>query len=416
MSCIELLPASQLGDEIIRRWQDLRRFRPEFASPLLSPQMIRYAAQVRPGIELILVRQAGQIGAIIPFRRSGGSVASPVLDTFSDPEAWIAEPGVNINMVDILRQARLRSWRYRCWLADQRPLTDCAANQYPSHVIDISQGWQAYCQERRAAGTDIVQRMERSRRKLAKDCGEPYLVLERWPSPTLRSLLEWKDAWVRQKGLYNPIGAPWHMPLFELLLQQCPPSLSAFVSALCVKGEAIAGMFIVQEGDTGTCWLSGFNLSFARYSPGLVWHLEFLQQADRHGIRRLEMGHGNQPDKVRLGNMTFHVAEGEVSVFPAVSALRRRMVVAKRWFRESAATRPAYVLLQRTRQAWRKSSCSRREASRARALTSPSRPKAPLDVALPEPTVLDAPLLTSPSQLPAPLNVSFSEPTLLAPW
>lgn len=81
--------------------------------------MIRYAAQVRPGVELVLVQQAGQIIAIILFRRSGGSVASPVLDTSSDPEAWIAEPGVPIDLVDIVRQARLRSWRYRCWLADQ---------------------------------------------------------------------------------------------------------------------------------------------------------------------------------------------------------------------------------------------------------------------------------------------------------
>lgn len=258
--------------------------------------------------------------------------------------------------------------------------------------------------------------MERSRRKLAKDRGEPYLIVERWPSPTLQSLLEWKDVWVRQKGLYNPIGAPWHMPLFELLLQQPSRTLSAFVSTLCVKGEAIAGMFIVRDGDTGTCWLSGFNPSFACYSPGLVWHLEFLQQADRHNIRRLETGHGNQSDKVRLGNMTFHVAEGEVSVFPAVSALKRRMVVAKRWFRESAATRPAYVLLQRTRQAWRKSSCSRREASRPRVLTSPSRPRAPVNAALPEPTLFYEPTLNLPSRPTALLDVAFSESTLLAPW
>lgn len=349
---IDVLPASCMSPDLVTQWRMLRQQQPSLASPHLAPEFVQAVAEARGGVEVIVVSDNHGLAAIVPFYRHGHSVAQPLAGSFSDLEGCVIRPDFTLELPPIMRAAGLRQWQFRRWLAHQTAFSRYAAWVYKNPVVDLTEGWDSYCSNRRSSGTAIISSMEKKKRKFVREVGPLQFEFNTSDPAVLHQLLYWKSLWAKERGLYNPIGAEWHLPLLENLLGYHSGTFVAQLSGLYLGNRLIAGMFCLRDGDTGALWLSSFDPQLSRYSPGLLWFNEFLRNAPQHGLRRVEMGEGDERHKGQLANDAVAVAEGVACRWPLAAAFQRRWLQAKRWLRQSPRARPIYQWAQRTRAWW----------------------------------------------------------------
>jgi CelD/BcsL family acetyltransferase involved in cellulose biosynthesis len=91
------------------------------------------------------------------------------------------------------------------------------------------------------------------------------------------------------------------------------PSGRLRIYTLEVEGRIIAVNILVAAGDEVCGWNSGFDVEWGRYSPSLLLTLQALADAAERGEKRMSLGPGGTPYKLRMAD-----AEEEVGVLTVV--------------------------------------------------------------------------------------------------
>ncbi|MFD2349447.1 GNAT family N-acetyltransferase [Nonomuraea ferruginea] len=60
-------------------------------------------------------------------------------------------------------------------------------------------------------------------------------------------------------------------------------------------------------------WFPAYDTEYARYSPGIVHHMQMAEAAAKSGLHIIDMGKGGKEYKDWLKSGTLYVAEGRVS-------------------------------------------------------------------------------------------------------
>ena len=77
--------------------------------------------------------------------------------------------------------------------------------------------------------------------------------------------------------------------------------------------------------------IPAFNAAFAKYSPGVILHLELARHSKSHGVTHIELGRGENQMKTSLGSGSVPLALGAVDLNPLRALMR------KAWFRTRTA-------------------------------------------------------------------------------
>jgi len=370
---VEIFPGDALPGDLVAEWRKLRDGQPELATPFLAPEFIQCVAAARPGVQVMVVSDCQGLALVAPFYRQSRTTAGPVADTFSDIEGAIIRPGFRPNVTQLMRAARLTRWQFRRWLAHQTMFTQYAACQYGNPLIDLSNGWDAYYRERRAAGSELWKKTAQKKRRIERSIGEIRFDFHQKDFQQLELVLQWKRHWTDAKGIYNPIGEPWHRELLRNLLHCHTDRFGSGIASLFVNDQFIAGIFYVRDGARASLWISGFDPEFGAYTPGMVCYYELLRAAPEHGLFLFEEGCGDEFFKTRLSSKYELLAEGEISRWPGVSSVRRAWMRSKRWLRESPLMRPVYSLVQKARMARARASAAQLTAKHTCATESSDR-------------------------------------------
>ncbi|GIW94745.1 MAG: hypothetical protein KatS3mg110_2786 [Pirellulaceae bacterium] len=296
--------------EISQAWQELRSARPEYASPHVALEYVRMVAAVRPAVEIAVLRDAAGVAALLPFLRSKNGRAEPIAGTFSDLEGGVYRNDCRLRPRELLQRLGLRAWSYRRWLACQEPFARWAAGRLSNPIIDLREGWAAYYQQIRARRSEVIKRAEQKRRKIVRELGTVRFEPDLPDVGLLRQALAWKADWVRSKGMYNPIGEPWHGPLLETLIHYRRDTFRGRMACLFVGSRPVAVMVMIQDGPVAAFWFGAFCPELASFSPGLVCDYELLRSSADLGIERIELGCGTERYKQQLGNDSIPVVEG----------------------------------------------------------------------------------------------------------
>jgi len=72
----------------------------------------------------------------------------------------------------------------------------------------------------------------------------------------------------------------------------------------------------VRSGPELCSWVPAYHAALAKYSPGVVLHLELAKAAAGEGIRRIDLGRGENPMKLGLKSGASPVAIGSVERRP----------------------------------------------------------------------------------------------------
>jgi CelD/BcsL family acetyltransferase involved in cellulose biosynthesis len=316
---VRVVSAGSLERAELERWAETQGCAPSLASPYFSPEYTRLIARARPDVRVGLLEAADGPVGFFPFHPGRLGVGAPVGWPITDYHGVIAQEGVRVDVVALLRASGLTAWPFRHVPAAQTAFERFARARCDSAVIDISSGFEEYARQRREAGSHIVASLGQKERKLAREHG-PVSYVEHTPDPGMLDLLmEWKTRQYRRTGAINALGRRWVREVLRLAHGTQGEAFAGVLSLLCTDGRPVAMHLGIRSRTVLHSWFPTYDPTFARYSPGQILFLKMAESAPAPGIRAIDLGPGTGQHKAVMKNSGSPLLEGIAEV-PSLTA------------------------------------------------------------------------------------------------
>lgn len=332
---IHLVRPSELSPELVGVWEEILDHEPALDSPYFRPEFVQAVGAVRTDVEIGVLENHDRLLGFFPFQRSRWNVARPVGGRLSDFQALIVRSGTPWSVPELLRGCRLSAWQFDHLLTHQAPLRPFHAVVGESPYLDLSRGFEPYRIERREAGSSEPAQALRKHRKMRREIGPTHFVAHTEDESVFDQLLAWKSEQYRHTNLTDIFRYSWAVELIRGIWRSPRPGLSGMLSALYVSGRLVAIHFGMRAGPVLHWWFPVYNRDYSRYSPGLTLLTCLGQAAESLGIRRIDLGKGDEQYKRSFASGAVAVAEGAVDMRPLARPIRRTWRTMREWARSS---------------------------------------------------------------------------------
>lgn len=335
-----LIHGRELGGEVVAAWAALQESVPALDGPYFRPEYVQAVAAVRDDVEVAVLEDAGRPVAFFPFQRGPGGVGRPVGGRFSDFQAMIAPPDLRWSPEALVRACELRTFQYDHLLVAQEPFHPHHWAVTTSPYVDLSAGLEAYRAERRRAGSREIEQILYKLRKAERRLGPLRLEWHSADAAALETLLGWKSAQLRATGQPDHLRRPWVRRLLERILLSRSDGFAGVLSALWL-GDKLAAVHMGMRSRTVLhWWLPAYDRALGAFSPGQLSFLEIARAAADRGVRRVDLGKGEEAYKARLMSGAIAIAVGAVDLRPVAGPLSRGWYHTVEWTRRSPLRRP----------------------------------------------------------------------------
>ena len=144
---VTVVPAEQLTPDHVSAWSHLQRGNHALDSPFLTPEYTQLVASARQGVEVAVLKHAGETLGFFPYQRQRRGVAYPVGYPMCDFQAIIAAENTSVDVEDLMHQCRLRAWHFDHLIASQELFGPYHCVTASSPYIDLSGGFEKYQQD-----------------------------------------------------------------------------------------------------------------------------------------------------------------------------------------------------------------------------------------------------------------------------
>ncbi|MCT9076754.1 GNAT family N-acetyltransferase [Streptomyces fulvoviolaceus] len=313
---------------------------PELANPFLSPEFTLAVARCRRGVRIAVVREQGEPAAFFPFQRTAAGVGRAVGFGVSDAQGLVHRPGFVWDARELLRACGLALWEFDHLVEGQQPFEAEASGSFPSPVMDVDQGYEAYLSQLRAQSPKFTRTTLAKERRLGRDAEDVRYVYDERDPAALRTLMGWKSAQYRRTGRSDRFSQGWITGLVEQLFHTRSEPFAGLLSVLYADGKPIAAHFGLRTDRVLACWFPAYDPAYAKYSPGLILHLRMAEAAAAEGIAYLDLGRGQKEYKDSLKTRELNVSEGWVTRRHPVAVGHRARRAPVRALRNVVVSRP----------------------------------------------------------------------------
>lgn len=325
---ISVIHPSELGRNDIDAWRGMQLRTPSLASPFLSPEFVMTAGQFRPNARVAVLTDGSTIAGFFPFERRRLGVGVPIAAGLTDCQGVIHASGAEWDAQELLRACQVCVWQFDHLVGGQSPFGAYLGNIRPSPIIDLTRGFEFYYEKVRLQSPSLYKNLARAARKLTREVGELRFVLDSRDIGVLRKHLGWKSAQYRRTGQVDMFAQPKIVGLIEALFSTHSSHFSGLLSVLYAGELPVAAHFGIRNLNVLADWFPAYDTAFAKYSPGLMLHLQMAQAAASDGIGLIDMGAGANHYKDQLKSSDLFVGEGVVtrhSPLAAVHMARRNV-------------------------------------------------------------------------------------------
>jgi len=340
---------SDLSDADWSRWLLIQQSTATYESPYFRPEFIRAVARVRTDVEIAVLHDGGGVVGFFPFQRGKLNLGKPVGGKLSDYHGPLVRPGTQVDPVAILEGCRLASWDFDHLVSASsgfEPFIKLKAN---SAQLDLSSGFEAYSRGRKASGSDAIHRQGQKTRKMAREVGPLNFDVESDDPEALTLLRRWKSEQLRSSGLPDVFAFPWVSQLIDELRTYRDSEFSMPLTVLRAGKTIVAVSLSLCSRDVFHGWFTAYNAAMSVYSPGMLLFVRLAEEAPQLGIRKIDLGRGEEPYKWRLASGSVEVAEGSVSRPSLGTTLRSTWRKTRDWVGRSPLA-PAVRLLKPMRE------------------------------------------------------------------
>ena len=340
MTKITVVAANALTADQIATWSRLQQADPALDSPYFRPEFTQAVAAVRDDVEIGMLEHAGETLGFFPYQRSRAERGLPVGTQLSDFHGVIARADYDFNAEELIRQCGLVSFRFDHLPTSQRPFAAFTWQTGLSPYLDLSEGFEAYCAQRRQDGSKRIKKTLRQSRKLQREVGPIRVEVECSPGRTLQLLLKWKAEQFRQSNLTNLFEYEWIVRLLERVLAARHPLFEGMMFVL-YAGERVAAIdFTLRSARVLHSWFPAYEPVLAKFSPGHILLMETARMAETLGIQRLDLGKGPETYKTSFMSGAVKVAEGGVHSRPTDRLLAQNWHRLRDWVGSSPLKQP----------------------------------------------------------------------------
>jgi CelD/BcsL family acetyltransferase involved in cellulose biosynthesis len=319
---IELKRPSELSDSDWTLWQAIQQSSDVYESPYFRPEFVRAVAAVRSDVEIAVLSDGEETTGFFPFQRGNLNLGKPPAGKLSDYHGPLVRPGTQLDPLATLEACRLASWDFDHLVSAATGFEPFVSLKAKSPQLDLTEGFAAYAQARKDAGSDAVHRQAQKTRKLAREVGPLKFDVHVDDEEAFSLLRRWKSEQLLQSGLPDVFAFPWVGQLLDKLRTHGSPDFAAPLTVLRAGDQVAAICLSLQTRGVLHAWFTAYNPELSAYSPGITLFVRLAEEAQQFGIRKIDLGRGEEHYKWRLASGSVEVAEGSVSR-PSVGTLLR---------------------------------------------------------------------------------------------
>ncbi len=267
---ITLTTMDRLTAEQHRAWLAVLECNPALSSPYFHPDFVRLSSAVRKGVELAVLEEGGRSEGFFAFERRSAGAGMPVAAPLNDFQAVIARPELLWSAAELIRGCGLAVWQFDHLIDSGNAFAQHVWNAVASPYMDLSHGFEAYYEERRAAGGTDLSQARRKTKKVENQLGPLRFVAHTADDEVFSALARWKGEQYIRTGLANLFETPWIVALLESIRSAQGAQFSGMLSALYFGDRLAAAHLGMRSGEVLHAWFPAFDPELSRYSPGTI--------------------------------------------------------------------------------------------------------------------------------------------------
>ena len=313
---VQVIGAESLCGAVEEQWNRIRVSNPVFKSPYFDIRFTRAVARVRDDVRIAIAQVQDEIVGILPFQENKPGHAVPVGGLLNDWHGILGKQDPEV-LQKILKAANLHSFKFHAINNQDDSLKKYYFREFNSHYLDLSGGWDEYRTWVRKNST-AVKRQGQKTRALGRQVGEVRFEFESESANQLERLIELKRARYNNSNTFDILGVTWASNLLRELHQVRDSNFRGVLSILWAGDLLVGAHFGMVTDETLHYWFPVYVPAFHKYSPGTEMLLQSAKHACDLGIRKLDLGYGDDAYKFRFCNASEPVAFG-VANFSSLS-------------------------------------------------------------------------------------------------
>ncbi len=320
----------------LNRWRELQHADDRLANPFLSPEFALAVDRGKPTARVAVIEDGPGVAGYFAYEQGWLGVGRPLGAGISDAQGVVHGPQLLWDARDLLAGCKLAVWEFDHLLGHQAPFAPYHVLSERSSVIDLAGGFGAYAASHRHRAKEV----RRTQRMLEREVGEVRFDFDVRDPELLRLLMGWKSAQYRRTGRFDRFANRSVVRIVEELMEGCSAGCAGVLSVLYAAERPIAVRFGLRSHRTLFGWFPAFDVAFAKYRPGSLLLWKVAEAAERHGVRRIDLGKGHEEYKRDFKNADVALAEGWVERRTATALLRRIQRAPRRFVMDFVLSRP----------------------------------------------------------------------------
>ncbi|QYJ02217.1 GNAT family N-acetyltransferase [Thalassovita mediterranea] len=293
-------------------WATLQASDPCLWSPYFSYSYIAAAEAARPGVKIIRFSHAGKPVAYWPIRPGPLGTARPVGGPMDDLHGIVAAPDTVLDLSQRAVSRHIGGYAFTATPNNQQRHGLIGHVGDGNHIMDLSDGYEAWLEERQAASTTL-RREYRKAEKLLSDA-DTQVEHDLVDAEAFDRLLELKQIAYRQSGHFPLFSLEWPRRLLETLQETNAPDARGVLSTLRIKGELVAVCFNMRSERVLHYWFPAYEEQHSKLRPGLVLLFSLAEWSAEQGIQEIHLGLGDVEFKHRMGSWMSPVKGGSLAI------------------------------------------------------------------------------------------------------
>jgi len=331
----------ELDESQIKNWKSIQQSEPSLASPYFSPNFSLAAAECIDDVFVAVLENDSKEIGYFPFQRKSRFIGGPIGGSLSDYQAVIINSDVDWDASFLIKECGLAVWDFDHLISSQKSFDPFHQRPCHSPVMNISDGFEAYCQERRESGVKRISQLLRKSRKIENELDDFRVEIFEKDPRVLSQVFLWKSEQCQRTGTVDFFNFKWARELVERIFYTREQNFSGLLSAIHHGDNIVAAHMGMRTSNILHYWFPTYNYEYSKYSPGGVLLLHLARALSEDNIGYIDLGKGEDVYKTTFSNGQISLAEGSVMV-PSFTASRVKI---KRQFmkylRTSTMLKPA---------------------------------------------------------------------------
>lgn len=309
-AAVRVIEPAELTAAARADWRHLQSRSLLLQHPMLAPTFAEAAARHRQGVRIAVIGDGSPHQGFFAFQADDSGMGRPVAHRLNDCQAVLLDPGTTVDAGWLLRGCGLRAWQFDNLLPVPPVFAEGRFHTVGAPYIDLSAGADA-CLDA-ASGASRRKKLRGQERRLERDVGPLRFEFDSSDASAFDAVLEWKSRQKQRTGRRDVFSWPWVRPMLEDLRAQDDPDCSGALSVLYAGDVVAAAHFGVRSREILHYWITAYNPSLHRHSPGSLLLARLIVECASRGIRRIDLGKGDEAYKAELQSGSVAMSSGAV--------------------------------------------------------------------------------------------------------